>query len=713
MSFPLAQRLALSLVGLVVAASIVLGGATAGTESSTAAATNPHLLLGNTGSVSRFQDQTGQDSAVVQAFLGWGQGMNYGTPFAAFLPTLAPIPLVTLTTDDRNRHETITPGAIAAGRGDDYLLALNRAIASWGKAIYIRPLPEMNNFNNFFAGFNANGQPRDASHAPDQYRKAFARIYLILHGGANVDAKLKALGMPPVVGVEPLANPFPRVRVIWSPLAVDLPTIAANAAEKYFPGAPYVDVVGGDIYVDVVGGGSTAWKGMQALYTTGRNHGKPFSIPEWGLTGVDDPGFVSDMCDFLKSHGATESALFYESRPGSRWDLAVKPRSRAIYQSCVTPLAGTLPAWAAANKPGSGARVIALKLTPLPAEGTGPLSVTFSISAKLGVPIQQWLLVFDDGSETGGSGPPPATVQHTYDNDGVYPATLIVWPFPPFTTANASYYTSADVTVGSAKPVITFIPTPDSGPLPLSVSFRAETQLTGAITSWEMIFGDGTTRDGTGAPPHFSGHTFTKAGDFDVLLIVHQSGGRRFISLTPISAGGGGGALPPPKGTKTGIVLVNGKPYTGGAIPFNAKVDVTKGTITLTTAGGKKMTFFGQDGVPAVFVLVKGTDKGKPIFVLKLTGGDFSKCPKRTTSSVSGFDATKKTPVRSLWGNGKGKFQTKGRFSSATVRGTKWFTADLCEGTLTQVARGVVDVKDVKLNKIVKVPAGKSYLAKG
>ena len=87
MRFALSRRLALALAGLVVAASIVLGGAAAGNESSRAAG-GP--LLGITGNVPRFQSQTGQDSAVIQAFLGWGQGLNYGTPFAAMLPTLAP-----------------------------------------------------------------------------------------------------------------------------------------------------------------------------------------------------------------------------------------------------------------------------------------------------------------------------------------------------------------------------------------------------------------------------------------------------------------------------------------------------------------------------------------------------------------------------------------------------------------------------------------------
>ena len=43
-----------------------------------------------------------------------------------------------------------------------------------------------------------------------------------------------------------------------------------------------------------------------------------------------------------------------------------------------------------------------------------------------------------------------------------------------------------------------------------------------------------------------------------------------------------------------------------------------------------------------------------------------------------------------LWGNGKGKFRTSGKYSSATVRGTIWLVEDRCEGTLTKVTRGTV-----------------------
>ena len=73
-------------------------------------------------------------------------------------------------------------------------------------------------------------------------------------------------------------------------------------------------------------------------------------------------------------------------------------------------------------------------------------------------------------------------------------------------------------------------------------------------------------------------------------------------------------------------------------------------------------------------------------------------------------DATK--VVRALWGTGKGSFRTKGRYSSATVRGTLWYHADRCDGTYTQVNEGVVTVLDVARKKTLIVRAGHSVLVR-
>ena len=393
------RRIGLLLLALMLVASLTFGVARAGdTNVRRGAATGP--LLGITGNVARFQSQTGQASSVHHAFLGWGQGLSYGSTFASLFPTLGPIPMIHLGTEGQSAPEAITPGGIAAGQGDGYLVALNKAIATWNKGIYVRPLAEMNNSANAWSGYRANGQPKDAAHSPATYRKAFARIYVILHGGSAsaVNAKLRQLGLPPVKG-ELFANPFPRLRIVWSPLAADVPRVAGNAAQLYYPGPGYVDVDGGSIYDERLTD-TAPWQGLENLYRLSRSHKKPFSVPEWGLSQVDDPAFVQHMCTFLKTHDATEVAAFYESRPGSRYDLEPKPKSRAAYRECITPLAGPLPAWA-----GVEPKVIALKLTSSPGSGPAPLDVQFSVAARLSVPIVHWELTFGDGSESRRRGP--------------------------------------------------------------------------------------------------------------------------------------------------------------------------------------------------------------------------------------------------------------------------------------------------------------------
>ena len=455
-------------------------------------------ILGLTGNASRFKAQTAQKSNVLQAYLGWGQGQSYGSPFGVLLKSLGPIPMLHLGTFQGNTNKVaITPAQIAAGKGDAYLGALNQAISAWGQAIYIRPMAEMNNPKNPWSG------------DPPAYRKAFQRIYVLVHGGLTAAAKLAALGQPAYKGPTLATNPFPRVRVLWSPLA------GGDDATPYWPGDPYVDVGGADIYKEA--GADPPWTKFEALFTFAKAHGKPFAVPEWGLFGVDDPTFVQNMCDFLKSH-VTESEEFYESKPGSIFDLGDKPQSRAVYKKCITPQAAPLPAWAP-----SAAKQLMLKLTPDQDSGDPPLDVTFAIDAQLSVPIVEWQVVFGDGGTASGKGDPPDTVEHTYADDGVYQAVLIVYQAPPFTGTAIRFLTFAKVTVGTGNAPLVFTPTPASGKAPLAVSFRIQTHLPKAVRTWQLVYGDGLTHQGTGTPPHFAGHTFSKPGTYRVLLIVDEA----------------------------------------------------------------------------------------------------------------------------------------------------------------------------------------------
>ncbi|HEY6032407.1 MAG TPA: hypothetical protein VIU44_17690, partial [Gaiellaceae bacterium] len=66
--------------------------------------------------------------------------------------------------------------------------------------------------------------------------------------------------------------------------------------------------------------------------------GKPYSFPEWGLWGIDDPAFVRTMAKFVNTHARVEMLAYFESAPGSIFDLASKPQSKAAYRSLITPL---------------------------------------------------------------------------------------------------------------------------------------------------------------------------------------------------------------------------------------------------------------------------------------------------------------------------------------------------------------------------------------
>lgn len=301
-----------------------------------AVAGTPHLQLGILGDSGRFHALTGQEPEVGHAILGWGQGQAWGASFDRLLGGLGPVPMVALKTGAGwpNESEAITPRDIALGGGDGYLIALNQAIASWGKPIYVRPYAEMNAHWNFYCAYRPSGTLKGPSHSTAMFRKAFARTYIILHGGSAeaIDLKLSELGLPGV-GVDLPANPPPRLKVIWNPQGYGSPDFPGNAAEAYYPGDAFVDVVADDLY-DIEG--KAEWDAAEALYRAHPH--KPFAFPEWGLWGLDDPGFVRAMARFVRTHKRVELISYFNSKPGSIFDLETKPRSRAAYRAVISGL---------------------------------------------------------------------------------------------------------------------------------------------------------------------------------------------------------------------------------------------------------------------------------------------------------------------------------------------------------------------------------------
>ena len=136
-------------------------------------------------------------------------------------------------------------------------------------------------------------------------------------------------------------------------------------------------------------------------------------------------------------------------------------------------------------------------------------------------------------------------------------------------------------------------------------------------------------------------------------------------------------------------------------IPLGSQLDTTAGAVAVTLSrGAARDTSEFYDGL---FTLLQ--TNASAIGELRLGGGNFDLCLR-----PAGLAADKR-PVRRLWGSGRGRFKTRGRYSSATVRGTRWVTEDACGGTETRVEEGVVAVYDVVRRLTFNVPAGKKYFA--
>jgi hypothetical protein len=172
------------------------------------------LMLGVLGSASRLAGQTGQHSQVDHVILGWNQGNTWGARLAVQFQDHGPVPMIafTMSRGFPSRHEVITPRGVAFGKGDDYLTALNRAIADWGRTVYIRPFAEMNGHWNSYCAYTRSGQRKGLSHSTASFRKAFARVYLLLHGGTaqQLNLRLRRLGLPGVTHdyeLNPAADP--------------------------------------------------------------------------------------------------------------------------------------------------------------------------------------------------------------------------------------------------------------------------------------------------------------------------------------------------------------------------------------------------------------------------------------------------------------------------------------------------------------------------
>lgn len=144
-------------------------------------------------------------------------------------------------------------------------------------------------------------------------------------------------------------------------------------------------------------------------------------------------------------------------------------------------------------------------------------------------------------------------------------------------------------------------------------------------------------------------------------------------------------------------------------VPMGSTLDTTHGTVNLLSAASQN-SFQGkfQSGNFNGSQFRVTQTKKSPLTQLSMQGGGLKGCATRVPK---GGSAARKHHRR-LFSSVKGRFRTRGRNSSATVRGTKFSMTDTCKGTTTVVTKGVVTVRNFTLKKNVTVRAGHKYFAK-
>jgi hypothetical protein len=199
------------------------------------------------------------------------------------------------------------------------------------------------------------------------------------------------------------------------------------------------------------------------------------------------------------------------------------------------------------------------------------------------------------------------------------------------------------------------------------------------------------------------------------------------------------GNFPPEVGKSVGVEVLSGEvfvrlanaksratnPPEGGFVPLKGVANIPVGSTLDTRAG-------------TVAVTARASSQSRPgkgrfdaaIFKIKQERASKLVRTKRTvpaqivveTSTDSAAKARQCRPgrnpgtgiIRTLSGaTTNGFFQSIGTASMTTVRNANWVSKDRCDGTLTEVGRGNVNVLNLAERKTHRVSAGRSYVAKG
>jgi hypothetical protein len=269
-----------------------------------------------------FRKRVRAHPAVLQEFYHWDVSLKASGAFRRWNRSRT-LGVVSMSTKNpAGGASEITPGKIAAGRGDHYLLRLNESIANRGRPVYIRLFPEMNGHWNPYCAFNADGSHRGRAHRTSRFRKAWRRTVIIVRGGPRkrVNRRLRNNGLPLIHRAKRNRGRFYRrrdvptrlepapVSFMWVPQSFGSPNIRGNQPRAYWPGRRFVDWVGADIYSKY----ASAFDDLIRFQR--RYRGFPFVIGEYSPWDNDFSGsFTRRLHRWARGKPRVRMLIYYRS----------------------------------------------------------------------------------------------------------------------------------------------------------------------------------------------------------------------------------------------------------------------------------------------------------------------------------------------------------------------------------------------------------------
>jgi hypothetical protein len=259
--------------------------------------------------LSDFLRRTGHRPAVWEQFVAFEGGYSWALRLARQERTR--VMLAITTAPDQNRAGTISPGQIAAGRGDRWLVRLRRDLGDFGGPAYVRFLGEMNNCHNAYAPLSCTGASRGASYSARSFVRAWRRAAVIMRGtsGAPIDARLRQLHQRPLRVAAGDLGPA-RIAMVWSPMTGGSPLVGALDPARFWPGRRWVDWVGTSFYSKF-----PRFAGLSGYYSRfAARYRLPFMFAEWAMWDNGDPGFVRGVLGWTRSHRRTRMIVYNQGK---------------------------------------------------------------------------------------------------------------------------------------------------------------------------------------------------------------------------------------------------------------------------------------------------------------------------------------------------------------------------------------------------------------